>query len=153
MKNSKGITLIALVITIIVMLILAAVSITMAVNGGLFGYAQNASTETQKERDLELEMGNLEDNLTYENMITKYAIVYGDLNFDGKVTALDKTLLSRYLLPEDNPRYLKLSERALLNADLNLDGIVDDKDAEILDRHLMPYTYELFIPSLPYTGE
>ena len=45
--TSKGITLIALVITIIVMLILAAVSITMAVNGGLFGYAQNASAETE----------------------------------------------------------------------------------------------------------
>lgn len=46
MKNQKGITLIALVITIIVMLILVAVTITMAVNGGLFGYAQNASKET-----------------------------------------------------------------------------------------------------------
>lgn len=46
MKSQKGITLIALVITIIVMLILVSVTITMAINGGLFGYAENASVET-----------------------------------------------------------------------------------------------------------
>lgn len=46
MKSQKGITLIALVITIIVMLILVAVTITMAINGGLFNYAKDASTKT-----------------------------------------------------------------------------------------------------------
>ena len=39
-NTAKGITLIALVITIIVMLILVAVTISMALNGGLFGYAK-----------------------------------------------------------------------------------------------------------------
>lgn len=47
MKKQSGITLIALVITIIVMLILVAVTITMAVNGGLFEYAKKAVDETQ----------------------------------------------------------------------------------------------------------
>ena len=56
--SQRGITLIALVITIIVMLILAAVTITMAVNGGLFGYAKNASHETQVARDEEMNWGN-----------------------------------------------------------------------------------------------
>ena len=46
-KNHNGITLIALVITIIVMLILVAVTISMAINGGLFGYAGNAARETE----------------------------------------------------------------------------------------------------------
>lgn len=46
MRSQKGITLIALVITIIVMLILVAVTITMAINGGLFDYAKKAGTET-----------------------------------------------------------------------------------------------------------
>ena len=46
LKNKKGITLIALVITIIVMLILVAVSINISLNGGLFVYAGNASKET-----------------------------------------------------------------------------------------------------------
>lgn len=46
MRSEKGITLIALVITIIVMLILVAVTITMAVNGGLFDYAREAGEQT-----------------------------------------------------------------------------------------------------------
>lgn len=47
-KANNGITLIALVITIIVMMILVAVTITMAVNGGLFGYATKAGQETNR---------------------------------------------------------------------------------------------------------
>lgn len=46
-NKNNGITLIALVITIIVMLILVAVTISMAVNGGLFDYAGKAVGETQ----------------------------------------------------------------------------------------------------------
>ena len=45
MKNTKGITLIALIITIIVMLILVAVSIRVALNTGLF---QSAATKNWK---------------------------------------------------------------------------------------------------------
>lgn len=48
MKSQKGITLIALVITIIVMLILVGVTITMAIQGGLFGHAKNASEQTNQ---------------------------------------------------------------------------------------------------------
>ena len=46
-KKNGGITLIALVITIIVMLILAAISINIALNGGLFEYAGKAGKETR----------------------------------------------------------------------------------------------------------
>lgn len=49
MKNTKGITLIALIITIIVMLILVTVTITTAVNGGLFGFAKKAAERTEQE--------------------------------------------------------------------------------------------------------
>ena len=45
--SKSGITLIALVITIIVMLILTAVTVTMAINGGLFNYAGKAGRETR----------------------------------------------------------------------------------------------------------
>lgn len=53
MKNQKGITLIALVITIIVLLILAGVSIAMLTGeNGLLTKASNAKTETtQKEAE------------------------------------------------------------------------------------------------------
>lgn len=57
MKSQKGITLIALVITIIVMLILVGVSITMAVQGGLFGYAGKAVQNTKQEQSKENYLG------------------------------------------------------------------------------------------------
>lgn len=58
MRSQKGITLIALVITIIVMLILVAVTITMAVNGGLFNYAKEAGTKTNGATANEQKLGN-----------------------------------------------------------------------------------------------
>ena len=48
MKDQKGITLVALIITIIVMLILVAVTISIALNGGIFEKARYASEETLK---------------------------------------------------------------------------------------------------------
>lgn len=47
MKGQKGITLVALIITIIVMLILVGVSISVALNGGLFTKATTASVDTR----------------------------------------------------------------------------------------------------------
>ena len=47
MRGQKGITLVALVITIIVMLILVGVSVTVAINGGLFTKAKEGATNTQ----------------------------------------------------------------------------------------------------------
>ena len=56
--SNKGITLIALIITIIVMLILVAVTISMAINGGLFEKVGQASQETQNAIDQEKEIAN-----------------------------------------------------------------------------------------------
>lgn len=53
MKKQKGITLIALIITIIVMLILVGVTVTTAINGGLFEKARIGAKGTQKEVDRE----------------------------------------------------------------------------------------------------
>jgi len=64
MRTQKGITLIALVITIIVMLILVAVTITMAVNGGLFANAQDAGNQTNAAKVEELELSNGAVNVT-----------------------------------------------------------------------------------------
>ena len=58
MKEQKGITLVALVITIIVMLILVGVSVTIALNGGLFETAKDARDRTESERDNELNLSN-----------------------------------------------------------------------------------------------
>ena len=70
-KNHNGITLIALVITIIVMLILVSVTISMAVNGGLFGYAGRAARETEEAKQKELDWLNVE-GLSTDQLIAKY---------------------------------------------------------------------------------
>ena len=65
-RTEKGITLIALIITIIVMLILVGVSVTVALNGGLFTTAQKATAKTQLELDkeqlLEMAIGAIGDD-------------------------------------------------------------------------------------------
>lgn len=48
MKGQKGITLVALVITIIILLILAGISIASLSNTGLFKNAQKAKEESTK---------------------------------------------------------------------------------------------------------
>lgn len=53
-EMNKGITLIALIITIIVMLILVGVTVSVALNGGLFSTAKNAAKQTQIEADRDL---------------------------------------------------------------------------------------------------
>lgn len=56
MKNQKGITLVALVITIIVMLILVSVSIAIIINSDLFGSAEKAADKTSEAYKSEGEM-------------------------------------------------------------------------------------------------
>ncbi len=71
-KDERGITLIALVITIIVMLILVAVTINIAVNGGLFDYAGNAARETEQAKNDEQNWANVEGGLSTEALIAKF---------------------------------------------------------------------------------
>ena len=51
MKRKNGITLMALVITVAIMLILVTVTINFATNGGLFGKARKTAKDTQLEID------------------------------------------------------------------------------------------------------
>ena len=53
-KRSEGITLIALIITIIILIILAVVTVQFALNGGITGYAQEASNHYKVEQEKEL---------------------------------------------------------------------------------------------------
>ena len=74
MKGQKGITLVALVITIIVMLILVGVSVTVALNGGLFNNAQNAVDQTSDALDIEndLDKGKVNVNDKIYNNAQEY---------------------------------------------------------------------------------
>lgn len=65
-KGQKGITLVALVITIIVMLILAAVTIALVLNqDGIIGHAKNAVTLTNQAQQDEGILAN--GIVTYNN--------------------------------------------------------------------------------------
>ena len=67
LKQSKGITLIALVVTIIVLLILAGVTIYFAVNSGLIGKAEQAKAKSNQGTENDLNTMNLA-----EEEIAKY---------------------------------------------------------------------------------
>ena len=71
--SQNGITLIALIITIIVMLILVGVTINVALNGGLFTKASQASKQMQVEADRE----------------TLLSAVVAAIGYDGKVDLAD----------------------------------------------------------------
>ena len=66
-KKNKGITLVALVITIIILLILAGISISALTNTGIFGKAKDAK---QKSADAELDQNTKLDS--YEEEISNY---------------------------------------------------------------------------------
>ena len=69
MKEQKGITLIALVITIIVLLILAGISIAMLTgNNGLLTKANDAKSETSKAEVIE--RINMELNAAYADVLS-----------------------------------------------------------------------------------
>lgn len=100
MKNNKGITLIALVITIIVLLILAGVSIAMLTgNNGILTQANTAKTDTVKAEIAEkvnmaiqaVYADSLSPNPTYEGGVTakNVATQYGKDNVGKTATATE----------------------------------------------------------------
>ena len=79
-KNSKGITLVALVITIIILLILAGISISALTNTGIFQKAKDAK---QKSEDASLDQNTKLDE--YENELDKYLPEQGGEKLVDKV--------------------------------------------------------------------
>lgn len=74
MKGQKGITLVALVITIIVMLILVGVSVTVAIQGGLFTTAKDAADNTEVEANAERNLSNGKVTVLVNNVETEMNI-------------------------------------------------------------------------------
>ncbi len=70
-KSEKGITLVALVITIVILIILATVSISFAVNDGLFTRAQEGADMYVEEAEQEQSTLNLIDS-SFANLMGKY---------------------------------------------------------------------------------
>ncbi len=70
-------------------------------------------------------------------------ILYGDVNFDGRVNTTDANIIRRYCV-----KLIDLSAEALVAGDVNLDGKVNVIDANII----RSYAVRL-LDSLPYTGQ
>jgi len=86
LKKQNGITLIALIITIIVMLILVGVTVNVALNGGLFQKAEQATKETEEKAILEemLAMMEITDEgkINSSEIIKKMRVKYPELKYD-----------------------------------------------------------------------
>ena len=80
LKNPKGITLIALVITIIILLILAGISISSLTNNGLFEKAQEADRKTEIE--------GIKENIQLD-IYGKYLSNLGPISSEELVSILD----------------------------------------------------------------
>lgn len=92
MKDQKGITLVALIITIIVMLILVGVSITIALNGGLFDTTKEAANETQNQINKENQLSNGKVNIDgTEVNISEYANINSSSGAGTTPPATDPT--------------------------------------------------------------
>ncbi len=89
-KREKGITLVALVITIIILLILAGISISALTNQGLFTQAQNAKNLTEEK--------TAEENETLANYLEQIEAITG-----GKQTLASKVQPGDYVTytPDD----------------------------------------------------
>ena len=90
--NQKGITLIALIITIIVMMILVGVTVAVVQEGGLFTKAELAVTETEKAKEKEMlqaaaigaydtTLGKVDVEELRENLPEGWEVEEGENNF------------------------------------------------------------------------
>lgn len=95
-KQNRGITLIALIITIIVMLILVAVTINVVLDTGLFGIAKEASRGTTVEKVKEQIIADITakiaekqgENITEDELKAIVAPKYGTLDETGTILKL-----------------------------------------------------------------
>ena len=79
-KGKRGITLIALVITIIILLILSGITISSLTNTGLFKNAKEAKNRTEDAQRQEQDLLN-----QYEEELNKYTNSNSNSRWDGKV--------------------------------------------------------------------
>ena len=98
MKINKGITLIALIITIIILLILVGVSINLAIKGDLFGSAEKAvagtndkvAQEQTRVNELMDELGRIEEQQRQDNLPGKRVTENTKYIRDGKTAWIPK---------------------------------------------------------------
>ena len=150
-KKVNGITLIALVITIIVMLILVAVTINMAVNGGLFGYAGNATSQTKLAKEDEQNYTNLESNMTTDQLIEKFTTNNKKWTHTGTGTAVGDVYTtgteSFYLIASDSTTVTLLAVNCV-----DTRAKIDDEDNENYNKQRDDAPTVAFDTTAPYSN-
>ena len=118
-KNNKGITLVALVITIIVLLILAMVSIKIAIDGGLIGKSNEAVTvheEAKTKESVQLAVAQCymtKEGLTAENLKKalkeqKIEVEEDNINLEDKKVTIDG---KEYSLTNEERKWYELTQQ------------------------------------------
>ena len=158
MKNNKGITLLALIITIIVMMILAGVSMTMLFGeNGVVTKSQDASRELKRQAEIERVMTDIYFNKNTagkkikDETVKELAIRIVDEGLDLKGLVVvyevkDGEEHLAYIYNEDMTieEKMKLESQGiyLLKGDVNEDEIIDGKDLDILRKiSLLEYDF------------
>lgn len=142
MKKMRGITLIALIITIIVMLILVGVTVTTAINGGLFKQAQKAKTRHEEEYIKEQIQIALVSSIDERLMGYEYG-TGGNVNLLVLKQELEKIfatkvktgkMIIRVVIPGDSG-YVEVSDEELANLynDILLNTGLSDSGKLLLD--------------------
>jgi beta-lactamase regulating signal transducer with metallopeptidase domain len=98
LQTQSAITLIALIITIIIMIILAGMTISIAVNGRLFQQARQAAEQTEMEKyreELEFELAQKQiealGQLTLQDLIDAgYVNEQGEIEKEGYIYKIDE---------------------------------------------------------------
>ena len=142
-KSTKGITLIALVITIIVLLILSSVGIYLSLgNNGIFTKAQEAKEKTQRETatekiNLKITTAQMNSYAEKQEMPTlkELSLILKEDSEISYVTEESKVASAEYNVPSENPSaiYTKLKDYDYefgINSSLQLASIDGVKVAE-----------------------
>lgn len=94
--NKKGITIVALIITVILMLIFASVSVTVSINSGLFENTKNAKLRT--------EITEIQERLMKKIMINEGQVLNGTIN---EVLGIDSQYNDKLRIENSKIVYLK----------------------------------------------
>ena len=132
--NNKGITLVALVITIIILLILAAISIQALTGSGLFGKAKDAEEETTKaqlKEEIELAIQEIHmEEIPKGNNVTLETLANGKLV--EKLTDITATLGTNEITGEYKNYDYTIDSNLKVKIGEKVGGIKPTGKAEIL---------------------
>ena len=138
-KKNRGITLVALIITIIVMLILVAVSVNILIKSNLLGVAEKTTTKYKADTENEANMETIEIGGKQYNSIEEYLKTKNNNNNDNtdkktytvRFCDYDGTLLQSISVEEGSTAEYTLSEPTGKGEKYKFDKWVTSKNGNI----------------------